>query len=381
MTPRGNPRVIILGCALLIGAFVLIAREHRPSFLRPGLQLNAYVATSDGSLTVVDLVKLRAIHRIPIGPALSGVREHPIRPEIWGVSSQGGYVWIVDGRSNQRRATIPVGDGPYAVDFSSDGRRAYTTSSGSDALVAIDCESRAIVGRARTGREPVFAQLTPDEKSILVLNHRDATLGIHDAATLAQRGKIPVVAQPDEVLVMPDSSIAFVLSRREPRMSVVDLRREVLLSNLQLAGKPSDMLLKPDGGELYVISPDSHGLQVINTWTHEVGDYMMLGDSPTRGILSADTSLMYITDAAAGRVTAVDINNRRVVRNATGTELLVSVGQSPSAVRFDPAENLLLVVNHDSGDLAVIRARPDNQSLLTLIPVGEHPRDLAVKLF
>jgi len=172
-----------------------------------------------------------------------------------------------------------------------------------------------------------------------------------------------------------------VLSRREPRMSVVDLRREVLLSNLQLAGKPSDMLLKPDGGELYVISPDSHGLQVINTWTHEVGDYMMLGDSPTRGILSADTSLMYITDAAAGRVTAVDINNRRVVRNATGTELLVSVGQSPSAVRFDPAENLLLVVNHDSGDLAVIRARPDNQSLLTLIPVGEHPRDLAVKLF
>jgi DNA-binding beta-propeller fold protein YncE len=70
-----------------------------------------------------------------------------------------------------------------------------------------------------------------------------------------------------------------------------------------------------------------------------------------------------------------------VVRNATGTELLVSVGQSPSAVRFDPAENLLLVVNHDSGDLAVIRARPDNQSLLTLIPVGEHPRDLAVKLF
>jgi len=381
MTPRGNLRVIILGCALLIGAFVLIAREHRPSFLRPGLQLNAYVATSDGSLTVVDLVKLRAIHRIPISPALSGVREHPIRPEIWGVSSQGGYVWIVDGRSNQRRATIPVGDGPYAVDFSSDGRRAYTTSSGSDALVAIDCESRAIVGRARTGREPVFAQLTPDEKSILVLNHRDATLGIHDAATLAQRGNIAVVAQPDEVLIMPDSSIAFVLSRSEPRMSVVDLRREVLLSNLQLAGKPSDMLLKPDGGELYVISPDSHGLQVINTWTHEVGDYMMLGDSPTRGILSADTSLMYITDAAAGRVTAVDINNRRVVRNATGTELLVSVGQSPSAVRFDPAENLLLVVNHDSGDLAVIRARPDNQSLLTLIPVGEHPRDLAVKLF
>ena len=70
-----------------------------------------------------------------------------------------------------------------------------------------------------------------------------------------------------------------------------------------------------------------------------------------------------------------------MIRNATGRELLISVGQSPSGVRFDPAENLLLVVNHDSGDLAVIRARRDSQSLLTLIPVGEHPQDLAVKLF
>jgi YVTN family beta-propeller protein len=381
MISRVNARVLILCCALLIGAIVLIAREHRPSFLRPGLQLNAYVATSDGSLTVVDLVKLRAIHRIPIGPTLSGVREHPTRPEIWGVSSQGGYLWIVDARSNQRSATIPVGAGPYVIDFSSDGMRAYTTASGSDTLIAIDCRSRAIVGHAQTGHEPVLARLTPDQKSVLVLNRRDGSVGIHDAATLTKRSNIPVVAQPDEVAVLPDSSIAFVLSRSEPRMSVVDLRSEVLLSNLQLAGKPSDMLLKPDGGELYVISPDSHGLQVINTWTHEVGDYVMLGDSPTRGILGADANLLYVTDAAAGRVTAVDINNRRVVRKATGSELLISVGRSPSAVRFDPAENLLLVVNRESDDLAVIRARLDNQSLLTLIPVGDHPRDLAVKLF
>ena len=141
------------------------------------------------------------------------------------------------------------------------------------------------------------------------------------------------------------------------------------------------MLLKPDGGELYVISPDSHGLQAINTWTHEVGDFVMLGYAPTRGILSADASLLYVTDASASRVTAVDINNRRVIRTVNGRELLISVGQSPDAIRFDPAENLLLVVNRGSGDLSVIRARLENQSLLTMIPVGDHPQELAVKLF
>ena len=228
----------------------------------------------------------------------------------------------------------------------------------------------------------MLARVTPNGKAILVLNHSDASLGVHDAATLAQHAKIPVVPQPDDVAILPDSSIAFVLSRSQPRLSVVDLRRGVLLANLQLAGSPSDMLLKPDGGELYVISPDSHGLQVINTWTHEVGDYVMLGDAPTRGILSADSSLLYVTDVSASRVTAVDINNRRVIRTVNdGRELLISVGRSPDAIRFDPAENLLLVVNSGSGDLSVIRARLENQNLLTMIAVGDHPQELAVKLF
>ena len=138
------------------------------------------------------------------------------------------------------------------------------------------------------------------------------------------------------------------------------------------------MLLKPDGGELYVISPEAHGLQAINTWTHEVGDYMVLGSTPTRGVLSSDASLLYVSDTAAGRVTPVDIFNRRIVRDP-GKGFPVQAGDAPSVLRFDPAENLLLVVNQGSGDLAVIRVRTN--FLLTMIPVGDHPQELAVKLF
>src|SRR6202011_2975762 len=179
--------------------------------------------------------------------------------------------------------------------------------------------------------------------------------------------------------VLPDGSVAFVLSRSEPRLSVVDLRRGVLLTNLQLAGKLSEMLMKPDGGELYAISPDSHGLQAINTWTHEIGDYVLLGSAPTHGVLLPDASELFVSDTAAGRVAPVDIYNRRVGRP-------ISAGQAPEALRFDSNDpdvkpNLLLVVNQGSGDLAVIGLRAGSESLLTLIPVGTRPRDLAVKLF
>jgi YVTN family beta-propeller protein len=377
-----NFRVYFLLAALAIAGLVVLLREHRPSFLRPDLHLSAYVTTADGNLTVVDLVKLKAVARIAVGPGLSGMREHPTRPEVFGVSTTGGYVWILDPRANhftgQVTARIPVGPLPYALDFSPDGNRIYTTASGNNTLLAIDVRSRAIVARSATGREPVLAHVTPDGKSVLVVNRRDGSLGIHDATTLALRGSVSVIAQPEDVAVLPDSSMAFVLSRSERRISVVDLRRVVLVSNLELAGKPTDMLLKPDGGELYVISPEAHGLQAINTWTHEVGDYMVLGSAPTRGVLSEDASLLYVSDTAAGRVTPVDIFNRRIVRDP-GKGFPVPAGDAPAALRFDPAENLLLVVSEGSGDLAVIRVQTN--FLVTMIPVGDHPQGLAVKLF
>ncbi len=126
MTRPRNFRVYILLVILLIVGVVELLREHRPSFLRPGLRLCAYVSAADGSVTVIDLVKLAAVARIAIGPGLSGMREHPTRAEIWGVSSTGGYVWVINARVNQVSARIPVGPLPYAIDFSPDGEHVCT---------------------------------------------------------------------------------------------------------------------------------------------------------------------------------------------------------------------------------------------------------------
>src|SRR5579863_8999102 len=106
--PR-NFRVYFLLGVLMITGVVLLVREHRPSFLTPGLRLCAYVSAADGSVTVIDLVKLSPVARISIGPRLSGMREHPKRAEVWGVSSAGGYVWVINERVNQVSARIPVG--------------------------------------------------------------------------------------------------------------------------------------------------------------------------------------------------------------------------------------------------------------------------------
>jgi DNA-binding beta-propeller fold protein YncE len=372
-----NPRVYFLLLVLLITATSVILREHRPSFLRPNLHMYAYASTVDGAVTVIDLVSLHAIAKIPVGPFISDLREHATRDEIWGVSNSAGFVFVLDTHSNQL-TRIPVGPSPLSLDFSPNGDRIYTTSAANDQLIAIDAASRQIYGRAHTDSEPVQARLAPDAKNIAVINRRANTLTIHDARTLQLLNSIPVIPQPDEVLITPDSSLAFVMSRSQDCLSVVDLQRAVLVTNLVLAGKPTQILLKPDGGELYVLSPDAHGLQAINTWTHEMSDYMLLGSAPATAIIASDASTLYVADRAAARVLPVDIYNRRILSSP------IAVGAFPSTMRFSPTDPgavspMLLVIDESSDDLAVIRTR--TASLLTLIPIGSHPQRLAVKTF
>src|SRR5271170_2558577 len=144
---RPNYRVAIPIAILALIGIRLIWIEQLPAYLRPGLHLNAYVAnTADGTISAIDLVKLAPIATIPVGADPSGLRAHPTRDEIWGVSSAAGVAWVLDTHTNSIVARIPTGADPFALDFSPDGKRAYVAASGANAIVAIDCATRQIVG-------------------------------------------------------------------------------------------------------------------------------------------------------------------------------------------------------------------------------------------
>ena len=192
MSHRLNARLIFVLVLILAGAAQQIAKEHRPSVLRPGLHMYAYVTSAgDGSsslstgssVSVVDLIRLNTVATISVGPTPSGIRAHPTRDEIWGVSTDGGYVWIIDARSGQVRTRIPVGAAPFAVDFSPDGKRAFVAASTSGTVSAIDCATQKVIATARTGKHPWLARVTPDGTRVLVPNRDDSTLSVLDAGS------------------------------------------------------------------------------------------------------------------------------------------------------------------------------------------------------
>ena len=369
----------MLVAVLAIVAGWQIRREYRPPVLKAGARLYAYIANAgDGNVTVVDLVSLKAIGAIPVGPLPSGLRVLIPRREIWGVSSvsgppnDAGYAWVISAETGRVGARIPVGPFPSAVEFSADGQRAYIASSGSNQVVRIDTAAKQITGRARTGRRPWLARLTPNGRLLLVPNHDDSTLEIFDAQTLASLATVGVAQHPEQVVVLPDSSAAFVSAADAKEISVVDLKRNVLLSNLQLGGAPHAMILKPDGGELYVTVPDLHQIEIIKTWTAEIAESMLVGLAPESGVLNANADALYLSDSAAGRVLPIAIGVRHLA-------FPIPVGREPVTCAMDPSGELLLVANQESNDLAVIRLR--TSSLLTMVPVGSHPTDVVSLLF
>jgi YVTN family beta-propeller protein len=367
-----SPRLVVALVLLAASGTCEVARERRPTYLRPGVHLDAYVGNlADGTVTVVDLAKLASVATVSVGPGPACLRAHPSRPEVWGVSVTGGYAWVLDSATD-RLTRIPVGQQPVALDFSPDGRRVYVACAGSGTVVAIDCATRQVIARGRAGRRPSDIRAAPNGKWVLVSNRDDATVSLLDSATLAARATLPVAPQPGQIVVLPDSSKALVASAATDLVSVLRLNPPAVLARLAAGGRADALLMKPDGGEVYVLSSETHGLTVIDTWTNEVGDFVMLGADPVGGAVTGDGTLLYTCDSAAARVSVVNLTYRQLLGSA-------STGQRPVVCGLDPEQKLVLAADEGSDDLAVV-AR-EGPHLVTLIPVGKQPDSLAVKLF
>lgn len=367
---------------LFAGAGRQVSKERRPSILRPGLRYYAYVGnTGDGTVTAVDLVSLRAVATIPVGPAPSGLRAHPSRDEIWGVSTAGGYVWVIDARKGAVTARIPVGAGAFALDFSPDGKRAYVAASDAGTVAAIDCSQRRVMAWAHPGRAPWLARLTPDGSTLVVSLRGSSAIALLDAVTLHIRHIIPVAPQPEQLFVLPNGERVFISAAGSQQVSVVDLQRQQLLTNLPLNSRASAFVFNTQEkkAELYAITPDAHGMTVLDTWRNEVGDSRILGSAPSQGAYSAATDILFAVDTEANQVRPVIADFRQPLRP-------IPVGQRPVTVRFTEDEALLLVVNEGSEDLTVMSRVSQSLNLrqtppFTMIPLGHRPRDLAIKLF
>jgi YVTN family beta-propeller protein len=111
-----------------------------------------------------------------------------------------------------------------------------------------------------------------------------------------------------------------------------------------------------------------------------VSESFLAGDHPVRALVSGDNATLYVSNFASNNVAVFDATTRKLI-------VTVQVGSQPDALALSPAENMLLVADSGSGDVAVLRLdkRRDKKvlgpppRLFMMIPTGARPSQIAVK--
>jgi YVTN family beta-propeller protein len=350
----------------------------------PDYREYAYISNGgSNTVTVLDLVNMRQDRVIAVGANPSGLAINPRRNEVYVVNSGSATVTVINAETNTVAATIPVQRQPYSIDVDAEGGRAYVANSGSNNVSVLDLALRRQIGVIGAGVAPGLARIANDGKTLVITNRVSGSVSIADANLFKVRSSFDHCPGATDAIILPDSSKAFVTCSGGHQIMVIGLAHstgsdptpaDVLLTFLDVGKTPLQITLKPDGGEAFVSNYDSDTISEITTSSNEVGGAYLVGAHPVRGLVSADNSLLYVSDFSAGWVGIYSIDDGKLINS-------VSVGKGPDALAFSADGHLLLVVNAQSGDIAVVRTGATPASLLTLFPAGRAPNDIAVKAF
>jgi YVTN family beta-propeller protein len=364
---------------------VLVATGcHERDFPNYPANYREYAYISNGgsnTVTVLDLVNMRQDRVVAVGAGPSGLAINPRRNEVYAVNTGDGTVSVINAESNTVAATIRVQRKPYFLSVDDQGERAYVANSASNNVSVLDLAKRREIGVIGAGEGPGMARISPDRRSVVISNRVSGSVSIADAHSLQVRSSFDHCPGATDVMILPDSSKAFITCSGGHQVMVIGLLHgtgprpaDVLLSILDVGQTPVHMALKPDGGEAFVSNYDSDTISELTTSTNEVGGAYLMGTHPVRGLVNADNSLLYVSNFGAGRVIIYGIDDGKRIGEG------VKVGEGPDALAFNSSGHLLLVVDSQSGDIAVVRtANP--ASLLTLFPAGRGPNDIVVKAF
>lgn len=390
---------------------------HRSSFpdVPTGYREFAYVTNGNSNtVSVLDLVNLRADRTLRVGDNPTGIAANPRRNEIYAVNTKSGTVSVIDALTNTVTSTIGVHRQPYFISVDAAGGRAYVANSGSNSVSVIDLDKRREIDAVGAGEEPGLARVSPDMRSVVVSNRGSGSVSIYSAAPYASARNLesgsPEAPQPSphaspepalqfraafpgcpgatDIAILPDSSKAFIACSRGHQVMVISLAAapgswaarqdpaatsDHLLTMLDVGNTPVHLALKPDGGEIFVSNFDSDSISEIDTWNNQVLGTYMIGNKPVHGIITRDNSTLWVADFASDLVSVYSIDDGQLVTT-------VHTGSAPDALAFSNDEHILLAADAHSGDVAVIRTQgKQGAALFTMLPAGSSPNAIAVK--
>jgi YVTN family beta-propeller protein len=154
---------------------------------------------------------------------------------------------VLDLKSMTRVTALPLDKTPRAVDVSPDGKRAYFTQAGVNAIQVLDTATNQVVAQISVGASPHQPLTTPDGRWALTPAQGPGELDILDTTTNSLAAAVPVGKIPHWIAIASDGRTAWVTNEGSNEVSVVDLGKRTVTATIPVGNAPRKIAVQPMG--------------------------------------------------------------------------------------------------------------------------------------
>jgi DNA-binding beta-propeller fold protein YncE len=362
---------------LLLSPALALAACRKPKATRfPGY---CFVADQDGrSVAVVDLSTFRVRKQIHLDAAPTVVLRHPQRPVVFVLAPQNGTVYEIDAATLEIGRTARAGSQAVDMQVSPGGDALWVLYREPAALVEVPLNSLRPARRIRLAAPPDGFDLSSENRAAIA-SRQDRGIVMASLTSAAIERTIAAGAEPSIVRFQSDGKQLLAGSRPDRNVTIFDVATGRTVVRLPLPLEPRHFCFTPDGGQLFISGDGMDAVVIVYPYQTEVEETILAGHAPgVMAITDTSPSYLLVANPESSRITVFDVDMRKLVA-------VVQVGRRPGSILITPDNQYILVLNEQSGDLAVIRIfslaaryRYKPAPLFTMIPVGEKPVGAAV---
>jgi DNA-binding beta-propeller fold protein YncE len=326
------------------------------------------------------LVVVLLVLGVPIASPAGGPGHH-----VFVVNTQDASVSRVDLGNMQEIGRFPVGQRPYGIAVTRDGKTVAVGVEDEEKVKFFDARDFALRGEIRIG--PMHNDhiiLAEDGKHVLVANfHSDDVVGVA-VDTMKEAFRIEGASAPHVVKYGPRRKLAYVTCKKVTGIAIIDPAQRSLVKVHPLNVNPRSLTLSPDEARLYFGSFWVDGFFEMDPRTGKVTRLIAL--EPPRdnaapqevtyhGVEAVGGTVVLAANEGRSYVDAVDVTSGRLLdRLTTDVSKPCCIERVPSK-EGEPTR--ALVSNIGDGTVQIVELRDGSLRSVAKIKVGAAPKRVA----
>lgn len=332
----------------------------------------AFVATRDsGDIAVVDLAAFALKSRVKTAGKPVQLLDVPGSDSILSVTQEGALE-AVSFRDEvvTKRAKLAVQ--PGQVQLGADGKTIWALAQNRKSLEALDVNTFGILRTIPLDSEGTSITVSPETTHVAVHQAAQNKLLIFQPDSAAG----PITAGIDKrvgtIRFLKNGSMVLATQPDDRELTLVDTPTGKIIVRLPLPLRPDNLCFSADGGQLFLTGEGLDGVVVVYPFQSQVAATLLSGKAPGPMAASSSPQFLFVTSPSTDTVSVLDIRSQKLAA-------VVAVGNEPRMVALTPDNQMAIVLNQKSGDLAIIRLanivskRHKTAPLFTMIPVGSAP--------